>query len=108
MAWHFIPRSVKIFFKVDKDVGAARIYEHLKSEESRERRNEDRDLDSVDKIKKSNSKRKEADSKRYENLYGVDIWKEENYDFVINTSELNISQVHDRVLNYLKNKVDEA
>jgi len=108
MAWYFIPQSAKIFFKVNKDIGAKRIYEHLKSDVSGERGNEDRNLDSVARIKESNRKRKEADSERYNNLYGVDIWNEKNYDFVIDTSALDIRQVHKRVLNHLRNIMDEA
>ena len=102
-AWYFIPHSVKILLKVSEEEGARRILEHLKGDSSAERENEDEGLESVDKVVKSNRKRKKIDSGRYQEYYNVDIWDEKNYDFILNTTKLSIEEVAEKVLEFVKN-----
>ena len=102
MAWHFIPHSLKIFLKADENEAAKRMFLHLKKERSDQRINEDKQIESPEDILKSNKHRKESDSRRYQTLYGVDIWDERNYDYVLDTTKLEIEEVHQKILEFLK------
>ncbi len=102
-AWHFISHSVKIFLKVDEKEGARRMFNHLKGENSAGRENEDKDLESEEKIIESNRKRKKTDAGRYQEYYSVDIWDESNYDFILDTTNLSIEEVTEKVLEFIKN-----
>lgn len=107
MAWYFIPQSIKILFKVDEDIAADRIYKSMIEEKSQDRKNEAVGVDSVQQVKKANRIRKENDDKRYQKLYGVNIWDEQNYDLVVDTSGMNKEEVHQKVLSFIKEKIDE-
>lgn len=98
-AWHFIPDSIKIYFQVEQLEGAHRIYGALLEENSR---NEDRGLESVEDVMRSNKKRMAGDIRRYKQYYNIDISDMKNYDFVINTTHLNPIEVFNEVMNYLK------
>jgi cytidylate kinase len=107
MAWYFIPQSVKIFFKVDEDIAAERIYKNMTEEKSQDRKNEAVGVDSSLQVKMTNRKRKENDDKRYQKLYGVNIWDEQNYDLVVDTSTMDKEEVYEKVLSFIKEKIDE-
>ena len=97
-AWHFIPNSIKIYFKVDPKEGARRIYEDIKKDDNR---NEDRDINSVEDVLESNKKRMLGDIGRYKKYYNIDISNLDNYDFVVDTTNLSRDEVFEKVVNFL-------
>lgn len=102
LAWYMIPNSLKVFLTVDEEVAAQRIFSHLKKEHSEARMNEDKNIDSAEDILLANKRRKEKDDKRYKNLYGVDIWARDNYDIVLDTTNLGIEEVYQEMLEHIK------
>lgn len=103
-AWHFIPHSIKIYLKVDEEEGAKRIFQGKQN--SNTRNNEDTNLNSVENIITSERSRKERDTKRYKDYYGIDIRDERNYDFVLDTTNLSIDQVVEKVRAFIDSKVN--
>lgn len=104
-AWHFIPDSIKIYLKVDSRAAAERIQKALG--EKNNRANEDSSLNTVDEIQKSILTRRKEDSERYFLIYGITQDNDEDYDFIIDTTNLSINEVYSKVSNFIKSKINE-
>jgi cytidylate kinase len=102
--WHFIPESIKIYLKVSNREGANRIFKELQREN---KRNEGRNLDSKEKVLRSIIGRRIRDDKRYLNYYGINIRDMKNYDFVLDTTNLLIQEVFEKVMGFIRIKKDE-
>ncbi len=103
-SWHFIPHSLKIYLEVDKKEGAQRIFDQL-SKELNNNRNEGHDLDSVEKVLKSNEKRLESDKKRYKKYFNIDVHNRKHYNVIINTTNLSEKEVLGAVYEKIKDKL---
>ena len=101
-SWHFIPHSFKIYIDVSEQVGAERIWNDLQEENDR---NEDKNLNSVEDVVKSQRQRRESDNKRYKKYFDIEVYKPNNYDLVIDTSNLTRDEVFDKVWSAIKNKI---
>ncbi|MFA7209600.1 MAG: AAA family ATPase [Parcubacteria group bacterium] len=101
-AWHFIPQSIKIYLQVDPTAAAERILKGLAGKNNRG--NEDANLDTVENIRKSILQRSMEDSERYFSLYGIRQDEIGNYDFVINTTNLTIAEVFEKVIAFINEK----
>lgn len=101
-AWHFIPQSLKIYLKVDPRAAAERIFKNLS--EQHNRGNEDRDLNTIENIQASIIRRRQEDSERYFNLYNIRQDDENNYDFVLDTTTLNIDEVFEKVIKFIESR----
>jgi cytidylate kinase len=104
-AWHFIPESLKIFLKVDEAEGVKRMFRHLKKSDDRD--NEDKRLKTLQDVLQSNRKRKSADDKRYKKYYGIDGNDMNNYDLVLDTTNLSIDEVFQKILLFIQNKMQK-
>ena len=100
-AWHFIPESIKIYLKVSDREAAKRVFKELSNEN---RKNESKNFDSDDKIFESLKNRKKNDDARYMKHYGLDIRKESNYDFILDTTHLSIEDVFRKVIAFINLK----
>lgn len=103
-AWHFIPRSIKIYLKVDDKEAAKRIFKESNNEN---RKNESNSFNSEDNILKSLKNRKINDDKRYMALYSLDIRKKSNYDFILDTTNLSIEDVFHKVMEFINSKQEK-
>ena len=102
-SWYFIPHSFKIYLDVNENIGAERIFSHLKNKDSN--RNEDINLNSVEDVKKSMAKRLKSDKKRYKKYFDIDVYDKKNYDFYLDTSSIKISEVFSQILNTIKQEI---
>lgn len=93
LGWHFIPQSFKVFLEVDPEVAARRIYEAGRGTE--------RENITLAETERAITSRTESERKRYLGYYGLDYADHEQYDLVVDTSELSIDQVVDEVLGHL-------
>ncbi|MFC1663266.1 (d)CMP kinase [Patescibacteria group bacterium] len=104
-AYHFVPDSFKMFFKVSPPEGARRIYNDIQHSNQR---NEGNHIDSVEAMVKSNEKRMATDRKRYKQYYGIDVFDEKNFDYIIDTTDLTVDEVfkkaYEAVLKELEKK----
>lgn len=102
-SWYFIPHSFKIYLDVDEEEGAKRIFKSLQIKNDR---NEDKGLDSWEKVLESNRCRVASDRQRYEKYYKIDIYKPENYNFHLDTTKLAPDEVFLAVWEAVQKELD--
>jgi CMP/dCMP kinase len=94
LAYHFIPKSLKVYLTVNPEVAAKRILidkDPLRNSKSK--------TANLDEIKILNIERDRSDVLRYRKIYGIkDFTDEKNYDLTIDTSNMTPEQVVDRIL----------
>lgn len=104
-SWYFIPHSLKIYLEVKEEEGAQRIFNQL-SKQKDNNRNEGHDLDSVEKVLKSNKRRLKSDNKRYKKYFNIDVHNKKHYDIIIDTTNLSEKEVLEAVYEKVKNKLE--
>jgi len=85
LGWHFIPRSIKIFLNADINEAAKRIFSCSRKDE--------KENTSLKKTLENIKKRIASERKRFREYYGLDIYKKQNYDIWIDTTDLGIKDV---------------
>ena len=93
LAWHFLPKSVKVFLEVRPETAASRIYGAGRAGE-----HENIDLAGT---KEAIARRTASEVERYERYYGVDYLAPSNFDVIIDTSDLDIPGVISAICAYL-------
>ncbi len=92
-SFHFIPKSIKFFLDVEPKIGAERVLNHSRNDEKY------KDLDeAIEKIRK----RRESDKLRYKKYYNLDVFDKKNYDYVIDTTNLTIEEVADKIIEKIR------
>lgn len=97
-AFHFIPSSIKVMLTVEKEEGARRIVEHLKEKDAN--RNESK-YQSVEEAVEGLAKRVASDELRYKKYYNIDMSDLNNFDIVVDTTNLTPEQVTQEVIRKL-------
>jgi cytidylate kinase len=92
-SFHFIPKSIKFFLDVDPKTGAERIFNHSRNDEKYNDLNE-----AIEKIKE----RHESDKIRYKKYYNLDFFDKKNYDYIIDTTNLTIREVADKIIEKIR------
>jgi cytidylate kinase len=92
VAYHFLPESFKVFLKVSEQEGARRTLASQK-----DRPNEIKVGASLTSLMRLHDKRVSSDRKRYRKLYHIDLFKMNQYNFVLDTSRIPIPTVVKRV-----------
>lgn len=96
LAFHFIPDSIKIFFDVNPEVGAERIFKNQRGSEKKYK--------NVNEALKSINSRIEEDKKRYKKLYNIDAYDKNNFDYVIDTTNLDIDAIAEKVIKIINDE----
>lgn len=99
-SWLFIPHSIKFFLSVDEKEGAKRVLTSLQNNNTRP--NEDSDLRTIAAVLASHRRRQLSDTKRYKKYFNVNFLAKKNYDYVLNTTNLNKQQVFNKIYAYIK------
>ncbi len=94
LAWHFIPGSVKVFLDVRDDVAARRIFGDHRGSEA-----ENVDLAAT---RRSTAARAASEAQRYLAYYGIDYLDPDNYDLVVDTSEIDVEGVVDDIVAFIE------
>ena len=84
LGFYWIPESFKVYLDLSIDVATARIYKDALTNESRA--NEIGDTSSLAEAQQQVRHRLTEETRRFRSLYGVDPYRSENFDLVINTS----------------------
>ncbi len=100
LAWHFIPRSFKVYLTVDDFVWASRIV----WDSSNPLRHSTDVHASIEEAMKTTQARRESESKRYMALYQVDNHDLSHYDLVIDTTHISPTEVVGQILDAIKQK----
>ena len=103
-SWHFIPHSFKIYIDVDEEVAAERVFGDLQKNNNR---NEGKALNNQSDVLVSMRERKESDAKRYIKYYNIDVNNLDNYDYVLNSTDLSINEVFDAVIKVIRENIDK-
>ncbi len=103
-AWYLIPQSIKIFITVDPLIGATRVFKELQTSSHR---NEDSELKNIQSVLISHQKRMASDRLRYQKYYGIDYSALNNFDFVIDTSELSPDEVFHQTMKFINKCLTE-
>lgn len=98
LAFHFLPKAVKVFLKVSPEVAAKRIFGDVQAK----RRATETELTSEEKVLDAIKKRMESENERYNHYYNVNYTDEHNYDFVLDTTDLTIEETVQKVLDFVK------
>ena len=93
LGWHFAPESVKVFLDVRPEVAARRIFEARRGTE-----HENIDLKTTER---AIDRRTESERDRYLTYYDLDYTDHAHYDLVIDTSDIGIDEVVERIMNHL-------
>jgi cytidylate kinase len=92
VAWHFnVAPDVRLFFSVRPEVGADRVYGD-KDNSLRDK------YISVEEVIALNKKRKSSEETRYNSYYGISAYNLDNFDLVIDTSDINIHEVFEKTV----------
>lgn len=93
-AFHFVPDSLKVFLECDLEVGAKRIFKGKKRSTEHYYSFED----AVKRLKE----RVESDKERYLKYYSLDPYNKKHFDLIIDTTNLSIKQVLDKILDFVE------
>ena len=100
LCWYFLDKTAdhKILLKCDQEERISRIL-------SREREKKEKDI-TRDEIRKNTLERERSERERYKEIYGIDIsdeeFVEEHHDIIIDTTDKNIDQVVDAIINEIE------
>ena len=88
--WHFLPQSLKVFLEVDIDEAARRLFE--------ERRSSEKENKTLEDTKQGLINRAIHEEKRYASVYNLEYRNLDNFDVIINTTNLSPSEVVNKIL----------
>lgn len=90
LGWHFIPDSFKVYLKVDPDEAAKRIYNDKREDET--------ENTSKEATKQNIITRKQSEKKRYKEYYGLNYDAPENFDIIIDTTNISPQEVANKII----------
>lgn len=96
LAWYFVKDSFKVYISVDQTIGAMRIL-------NSDRGNVEK-YDSLEEAVEEINKRSESEIVRYKNKYNISINNMDNYDLVIESTSMSISEVTSTIITEMKNR----
>lgn len=83
LAWHWMPRSFKVYLGLNLTIAAKRILTHMDPV----RLENETVYDSPEKYAVALQERLDSETRRYKLLYGVDPYNESNYDLIVDTEK---------------------
>lgn len=90
LAWHFLPMSYKVHLVVDPRAAASRVLHRTG--------NRAEHYESLEQALSGMGQRVESERRRFQQIYGVDIFRLDNYDLVVDTTEASPEQVTEAIL----------
>lgn len=97
LAFHFIPKSFKIFIDVDSQVAAHRIFINQRPDEKY--------LDSEKAVNKQISDRLEETRNRFLKYYQVDFLNKDYYDLIVDSTNLSPEGVINKIIKKINKKI---
>lgn len=94
VSFHFIPQSIKIFLTANLNEGAKRIFKDPRKDEAKK--------ETLKEVKTSIQKRIKGDTQKYLKHYGIDYTKRNNYNFIVDTTNLTIDETVNTILEKIK------
>lgn len=101
-AWHWIPESFKVFLDLDLETAARRILGTYDDQ----RVATEQTSGTVDEYATSLQMRLESETKRYKNLYDIDVNNMNNYDLVVDTAINDVPTVVKTIIEAYQKWID--
>ncbi len=95
LGWHFIPRAVKVYLKVQLKEAARRIVAAPRPAEP---------FKSQAEAMEALLERERSDKKRYAQYYGIDPFEESHYDLVLDTTAITAQEAVRRILAFVRER----
>ena len=99
IAFHFIPKAIKIHMKVEPSEAARRVI-------ARKQTGEEGETD-LEEAKKNVLERKQSEKERYMKYYSIDVTDESQYDIIFDTTHTKHQEGIDAILEILDNFIKE-
>ncbi|MBU2638437.1 MAG: cytidylate kinase family protein [Nanoarchaeota archaeon] len=99
LSFHFVPKSLKIFFKTDLRKAAERVF--------KDQRETEKTYKSVEEAREEMQERMDNDKRRYKMHYNLDPYDEKQFDAVLDTTGIAVDEVVEKVMKEV-NKHREA
>ena len=96
LGWYFIPKSLKIYLKVDIDVSAQRIFNDARESE--------KENQNIETTKQKILERKQSEKQRYKKYYGIDFDAPQHFDIIIDTTKKTIEEVAQIIIDEVNKK----
>lgn len=95
ISFYFIPNSIKVFLDANFLTRAKRIFDDNRKGEH---------FSNLLKTKKEIKERANSELKRYKKYYGLNYLDKKNYDYILDTTNLNVKQATDKIIKFIKKK----
>lgn len=102
LGFHFIPHSFKIFLKCDEEIGAQRIFN------DQDNRSDEKTYATVNETLLAIKERMDSDRRRYQRYYRINPFMDGLYNLIIDTTDMAVSEVVDRILPEIPSSEDQA
>jgi cytidylate kinase len=99
LAWHFVPKSFKVFLAVSPKEAAERVFSNRILEEEKYATKETALYELLE--------RRNEEIKRFKDFYGVDCDDYGNYDVIVDTSELATHEISDIILRVYEYNIEK-
>lgn len=91
LGWHFIPKSFKVFLKVEIKEAARRIFNDSKRKSVEEN-------STIAATAENIRKRKASELERYKKYYKLNPYEEKNYNLIIDTTKASPEGIAERIV----------
>jgi cytidylate kinase len=95
LGFHFLPQSIKIYLKVDRNEAAMRVMGDQREEER---------WHSAEEGVRALETRQRSELARYTRLYGLDHTDPKHFDLVLDTTHLNAEEKFEKAMEFLAQK----
>ncbi|MCD4761276.1 cytidylate kinase family protein [bacterium] len=102
--FHFLPESIKLFIKVDIKEGAKRIWLSLQEPKNKGKRNE-ANVSNQAELEQKVIERNKNDWQRYKKYYDLDFTDESQYDFILDTTNINAQEATQKIIEFINSKI---
>ena len=92
LGFFLVNDAFKVYMVADEDVAARRLFEAAK------KRGKEEEYDSIEEAKEAIKVREASEQERYMKLYGINVHDLDNYDYVIDTTNLNSDEVASKII----------
>ena len=98
-AWHFIPKSFKVFLDIDEEEQISRLINSGRTDEIVKLSREE--------ARASLNERWNLENERYMMIYGINNCNPNSYDLVLNTTNLTIEETGEKIMSAYREYVEK-
>lgn len=89
LAWHFAPKSFKVYLTVNMDEAARRIFYDKRTSEN---------YQDIEEAKNKIRARRKSELERFKDYYNIDYSDLKNYDLIVDTTEITPEEVCSKII----------